>query len=102
MLDRFVANYWLDPVSVRYAGSPGWLKIALLLLPQPDIVLTLDADASVLRSRKGELTLEQINEQQARLRSLPALARRRVNLDAALPPDTLVRQTLTLLEDTSL
>jgi hypothetical protein len=102
LLDRFVANYWLDPVSVRYAGSPGWLKIALLLLPQPDIVLTLDAAASVLRSRKGELTLEQISEQQARLRSLPALARRRVNLDAALSPDTLVRQTLTLLEDTSL
>lgn len=101
VLDRFVANYWLDPASVRYSGPPAWLALARRLLPQPDFLLALDAEAAVIRARKGELTPAQIAEQQSRLRALPPLARRRVDLDAARAPDELVRQALALFEETA-
>ncbi len=99
VLDRFMSNYWLDPASVRYSGPPGWLELARRFLPRPDVLFALDAAASILRARKDELTPEQIAEQQSRLRTLPPLARRRVDLDAALSPDALVREALTLIED---
>lgn len=94
VIDRYVTNYWLDPVSVRYAGPDWWLDWVEPLFPKADILAVLDTDAATLRSRKGELSEAQIAEQRARLRSLPALADSRLDLDAAQPVDALVRQAL--------
>lgn len=89
VLDRFIANYWLDPASVRYAGPPAFLHAVLRLFPKPDVLIALDADPDVLRARKGELTIEQIREQQTLIRSMPRFARVRLDMDAARPPGDL-------------
>ena len=89
LLDRFITNYWLDPASVRY-GGPAWLlALAQRLFPKPDVLIALDAPEEILSQRKGELTPGQIREQQQRLRDLPSLAKSRIDLDAAQPPDAL-------------
>jgi thymidylate kinase len=82
LLDRFIFNYWLDPVSVRYVGPANWLETARRWLPKPDWLVTLNADADTLLARKGELTRDQITEQTRRLRELPALTLRQLHLDA--------------------
>ena len=89
VIDRFIANYWLDPASVRFSGSSAFLRAALRLFPKPDVLITLDADPEILRSRKGELTIAQIRAQQCRIRSMPQLARVRIDMDAARPQEDL-------------
>jgi thymidylate kinase len=94
IIDRYVLNYWLDPGSVRYAGPDWWLDWAEPFFPKTDTLIVLDADAATLRSRKGELSDEQIVEQRARLRSRPSLADSRIDLDAAQPTAALVAEAL--------
>jgi hypothetical protein len=91
VLDRFVANYWLDPESVRFSGPRWLLLLAQRLIPKPDLLIALDAEAEVLHRRKGELALDEIHAQQRRLRELPALAGARMDLDAARPAAVLAR-----------
>ena len=97
LLDRFLFNYWLDPDSVRYAGSARWLEWVRPLLPQPDLLITLQADADTLLARKQELSREQIAQQVERLRLLPPLARRRVDLDATQSSEQLAQEALRIL-----
>ncbi len=94
IIDRYVTNYWLDPASVRYAGPTQWLDWARQLFPHADSLISLSADAATLRSRKGELSDEQISAQIERLRQLPSLADRRLDLDATKPVQALVAQAL--------
>ncbi|MEQ1861145.1 MAG: hypothetical protein ABMA13_14585 [Chthoniobacteraceae bacterium] len=97
IIDRYATNYWLDPDSVRYGGPARWLAWARRLFPKADVLIALGADAETLRSRKRELSVEAIAIQSERLRDLPALALRRVDLDAAQPIDTVVQQALAQL-----
>ncbi len=90
IVDRFVFNYWLDPVSLRYHGPACFLAIAAKLMPKPDLVFSLEADADTLLSRKQELTRDEIARQSKRLGSLPIGTVRKVILDAALAPEALV------------
>ena len=90
IVDRFIFNYWLDPVSLRYNGPAYFLAIAAKLMPKPDLVFSLEADADTLLSRKQELTRDEIASQSKRLESLPLGTIRKVILDAALAPETLV------------
>jgi thymidylate kinase len=90
ILDRFVANYWLDPLSVRYSGTPAILQMAAGWLPKPDIMFILDAPAGILARRKNELSFTQIEKQREALERLPALALRSVKLDATRPVEELV------------
>jgi thymidylate kinase len=63
LIDRYFYNYELDADSVRYAGPKWLLKLLLPLFPRPDVVLTLEANAEALLSRKRELSAEQIARQ---------------------------------------
>jgi thymidylate kinase len=51
-----------DPLRYRY-GGPKWLvRLALRLVPKPDLVLLLDAPLEVLLARKSELPAEKMAE----------------------------------------
>jgi thymidylate kinase len=90
IVDRFIFNYWLDPVSLRYNGPACFLAVAARLMPKPDIVFSLEADADTLLSRKGELTREQIERQSRLLQELPLAGSRKVVLDARGAPQAIV------------
>ena len=96
-MDRFIFNYWLDPVSLRYNGPDGLLALAARFMPQPDLVFSLEADADTLLSRKRELTRDEIARQSELLAALPLGTRRKVILNAALAPETLVSAAVTEL-----
>lgn len=97
IVDRFIYNYWLDPVSLRYNGPTCFLAIAAKLMPKPDLVFSLEADAETLLSRKHELTREEIVRQSKLLVALPLYHSRKVVLDAGLDPQTLVSAAMKVL-----
>ena len=94
ILDRFVANYWLDPLSVRYSGPAKILQMAAGWLPKADLMFILDAPAETLARRKNELSVTQIENQREALAHLPPLALRSVTLDASLSVDKLVERII--------
>lgn len=55
LYDRYHADLAIDPRRYRY-GGPVWLaRLASRTMPQPDLVLFLDAPVDVLLSRKQEV-----------------------------------------------
>lgn len=63
ILDRDVADPWLDPVRYRLGAPRPLVSLIPRLAPRPDLALVLDADASDVEARSDELeraTLERL------------------------------------------
>ncbi len=90
LIDRFIYNYWLDPTSVKYSGPAWGLRLATILMPKPDLILSLEADADTILGRKNELTRQEIATQTDRLHRLPLRGTRLVIINAAQLPDQVV------------
>ena len=94
LFDRYHGDLLVDPKRYRY-GGPLWLaRLASRLMPQPDLVIFLDAEPEVLLSRKlevgrGALEIARLNY----LKFCAANARSRV-VDASQPLETVVRQVM--------
>ena len=99
LVDRYLYNYLLDPASVAYAGSAALARLALRWAPRPDIIFVLEASASLLTQRKGELSSREIEEQSIRLHDMPLHARKVVRLDGSLSPEILARQCCQEIRD---
>jgi len=68
--DRYFHDVLVDPRRYRY-GGPKWFAAFLCrLLPEPDLVILLDADEDVIRARKTELTRAEIRRQRQAYREL--------------------------------
>ena len=90
--DRWAYGYLVQPQPLKYFG-PRWLaKLAVALLPRPDLVVVLTAPPAVVASRKAELTEDQIQAEAVRWAQIPH--RNVVTLDALEPPEALARQVL--------
>lgn len=85
--DRWVYGYVGQPGALRFAG-PEWLaRLAVRVLPRPDLVLNLTGPAEVLVARKPELTVAETEAELTRWLRLPVP--HLVTLDATLPPEEL-------------
>ena len=61
--DRWIYGYVVQPAALRFYG-PSWLAVAALrFLPRPHLVVNLSAAPQVIRSRKQELTLDDIDRE---------------------------------------
>jgi thymidylate kinase len=61
--DRWLYGYVVQPYALKFHG-PDWLARALMrLLPRPHLVVNLAAPPQVIRNRKQELTLSQIQQE---------------------------------------
>ena len=58
--DRWAYGYLVQPLPLKYFGPPRLARIALKLMPQPDLVANLAASPQTIHSRKRELSLEAI------------------------------------------
>ena len=63
VFDRYYYDYYADMTRYQYNLSSKVARIFRFLIPVPDIVIILDADSSVIRNRKQELTVEEIDKQ---------------------------------------
>jgi thymidylate kinase len=61
------------------------------LLPKPDLVVYLDAPAEVLQARKGEGTVEALEQRRHEYRAIASIVPRFVEVDATQPIDAVMR-----------
>jgi len=99
MYDRHFVDILVDQRRYRYAGPKWVLKILCALAPPPDLVIVLDADASVLQSRKQEVAPEVTAQQCASYRKLAQGIRQAKIVDAAQPLCNVVNEVASLVVD---
>jgi thymidylate kinase len=92
LFDRYYYDLLVYPRSYRY-GGPLWLaRFVGRLIPQPHLVILLDAPPEVIQARKQELTFEQTAyERKAYLEVAKGLSEAHV-VDASRPIDDVVNE----------
>jgi thymidylate kinase len=65
--------------------------LLLSRLPKPDLVVYLDAPGEVLQARKGEGTVEALEQRRVEYRAIASIVPRFVEVDATRPVDAVVR-----------
>jgi thymidylate kinase len=65
--------------------------LLLSRLPKPDLVVYLDAPGEVLKARKGEGTVEALEQRRVEYRAIASIVPRFVEVDATGPVDAVVR-----------
>ena len=94
LFDRYHADILVDPRRYRY-GGPMWLaQLASRLMPQPDVVIFLDAEPEVLLARKQEVSREALEKSRERYLHLCRLNSRCEIVDASLPLEEVVNLVL--------
>jgi len=83
IFDRYYYDYLIDPKRGRI-NLPQWiLKLGQFIIPEPDIILCLGADAETIHNRKPELTLVEVERQVAELKRFCSSHKRAVWIDTA-------------------
>ena len=72
--DRYFHDLLIEPERYRYGGSMGLARAAARLVPGPDLWIVLDAPATVLQSRKQEVSPEESERQRRRYLAFAAQA----------------------------
>jgi thymidylate kinase len=93
--DRWAYGYVVQPRALRFYG-PRWLALCTLrALPRPDLVANLSAPPEVIRQRKRELSLEEIEGELVDWADLPALPMQ--TFDAVRAPEQIASDILDAL-----
>lgn len=91
LYDRYHADLTVDPKRYRY-GGPAWAaKLASNFMPQPDKVFFLDAEPSVLLSRKQEISKGSLIKLRAAYTKLAKSHPRFTIIDASRPLDKVIQ-----------
>jgi thymidylate kinase len=61
--DRWMYGYVVQPGAMKFHGPDLLARAVLRLLPRPHLIVNLAAPAEVIRGRKQELTLSQIEQE---------------------------------------
>ena len=89
--DRWLYGYVVQPLALKFYG-PEWVaRLMLRLMPRPDLVMVLDAPAEVIRERKAQLSVAEIEAERRQWARIPG---RTLNLDATRPTEELAEETL--------
>lgn len=97
--DRWLYGYLVQPRPLKFAG-PVWLaRLAISLLPRPDLVVNLAAPAEVILGRKQELSAAEVNQEIEAWRHLGI--RNLVTVNADRPPESIVAEIRRLLAASS-
>lgn len=61
--DRWLYGYVVQPDALKFGGPEWFARAVMRLLPRPHLVVNLAAPPHVIRERKQELTLSQIEQE---------------------------------------
>ncbi len=70
LFDRYFHDVLVDPIRYRYGGPKWFARFLSYLVPEPDLVVLLDADQQQIFSRKAELPPDEIERQRRTYRRL--------------------------------
>jgi thymidylate kinase len=93
--DRYFHDVLVDPRRYRYGGPTWFAALLCRLLPEPDLVIFLDANEDLIRTRKTELTRAEIQRQRIAYREMRFKRARQVYVttDAGIEPALLASAT---------
>lgn len=92
--DRYADDVVFDPRRLRIA-LPDWLRrLFVRLVPQPDLTIALIGDAGAIARRKPELSLAEIERQQAAILRHLNPRRHACQISADEPPEQVTRLVL--------
>jgi thymidylate kinase len=97
LFDRYHADLLIDPRRYRYGGPMGLAHLASRLMPQPDLVVFLDAEPEVLLARKQEVSREALEKARERYLELAKSHPRFRVVDASQPLELVVANVLDLV-----
>ena len=101
LFDRYHEDLLVDPKRYRY-GGPLWLaSLASRRMPQPDLVVFLDAAPEVLLARKQEVSAESLANSRKGYLTLASNQGRWVVVDASRPLDTVTESVLQTIQEVS-
>jgi thymidylate kinase len=90
IMERYVYDYFIQP---RYQRVPKWmLKDVQAIVPRPDAMIYLQGDPQLIHDRKPELSVKEIERQQAIFHGLLLRASRGYTIDIGTPPQAVARQ----------
>lgn len=92
LFDRYHADLLVDPKRYRYGGPIFLARLASRLMPQPDLVIFLDAEPEVLLSRKQEVSREALEAGRAAYRGIGSSLKGFVEIDAGKTLDHVVTE----------
>ncbi|HBY96443.1 MAG TPA: hypothetical protein DEP84_21285 [Chloroflexi bacterium] len=104
LFDRhFFSDYYTHDIANGGKGRPLASRIHGLMLdrlyPKPDLVICLDAPAEILFARKGEGTLESVEQRRQEYLQLRKLVTHFELVDASRPADDVARAVTELIWD---
>ena len=70
VFDRYFQDVLVDPRRYRYGGPRRFAEMLSRIVPQPDLVILVDADAESILRRKPELPYKEIERQRKAYRKL--------------------------------
>jgi len=98
LFDRhFFCDYYAADVAGRRPGRPWTSRVHgafLARYPRPDMVILLDAPAQVLHDRKGEGSVESLEQMRQDYLALEPIVERFVRVDATQDPEAVTRDVV--------
>jgi thymidylate kinase len=90
LFDRYHGDLLVDPRRYRYGGPMALVRLIVRLMPQPDLVVFLDAAPEILLARKQEVGHAALEASRERYLRLCQGGGRFVVVDASLPLEEVV------------
>jgi thymidylate kinase len=87
LIDRYYYDFFVDQRRYRLSVPPVLVRLGHFFLKKPDLVLLLDAPASVLQGRKQEVAPAETERQRQAYRELVQGLSNGLVLDATQPPE---------------
>ena len=92
MFDRYYQDLLVDPKRYHYGGPMRLAHFVGRIIPQPHLVILLDAPPEVLRARKQELPLEEVTRQREAFLDLVRALPNGYVVDTSRPLDETVEE----------
>lgn len=94
LFDRYHADLIVDPRRYRYGGPMRVARLASRWMPQPDLVIYLDAEPEVLLSRKQEVGLAELIRARVIYLKFASATSCAVIVDASMPISHVTQKAL--------
>lgn len=94
LFDRFHGDLLIDPRRYRYGGAVWLAKLASSLMPQPDLILFLDAPPEVLLARKQEVSREALERSRERYLQFGKRQRQFLLIDVNRPLEDVIQDVM--------
>jgi len=98
IFDRYYYDYLIDKKRTR-VNLPNWLiRFGQLIIPEPDLIVSLGTNPSVIYNRKPETSLNEVSRQIYKLKSFTNTHKNAVWLDTGQSIETTINQAMFEIE----